>query len=62
VLTCLPLALAALLAGALALLPWLALVLCVLVAGRAPTALRRVQARLLSLEAAVLCRQAAVLP
>jgi hypothetical protein len=43
-------------------LPWLALVLCVLMTGRAPAALRRVQARLLSLEAAVLCRQAAVLP
>jgi hypothetical protein len=61
-LTCLPLAVAALVAGTLALLPWLALVLCVLVAGRAPATLRRVQARLLSLEAAVLCRQAAVLP
>ena len=61
-LTCLPLAVVVLVAGALALLPWLALVLCVLVAGRAPAALRRVPARLLSLEAAVLCRQAAVLP
>jgi hypothetical protein len=58
--TCLPGAVAALLVGVVALLPWLALVLCVLVAGRAPAALRRIQARVLTLEAAVLCRQAAV--
>jgi hypothetical protein len=56
--TALPLALLALAAGLLALVPWLALVASVLVAGRAPAALRRVQVRVLAVEAAALCRQA----
>jgi hypothetical protein len=60
VVTALPLAALALAAGLLALVPWLALVACVLVAGRAPAGLRGVQARVLAVEAAALCRQACV--
>ncbi len=47
-------------AGLVALIPWFALVACVLVAGRAPAALRGVLARVLAIEAAALCRQACV--
>ena len=50
----------ALLAGLAALVPWLLLVASVLVAGRAPARLRRLQARVLAVEAAALCRQACV--
>lgn len=58
--TGLPGAAAAVLAGAAALVPWLALVVTILVTGRAPARLRRVQAHVLALQAAVVCRQAAV--
>ena len=58
--TGLPAAAGALLAGVAALVPWLALVASLLVAGRAPAPLRRVPARVLAVQAAVLCRQAAV--
>jgi hypothetical protein len=60
IVTALPAAAGAILVGAMALVPWLALLACALVAGRAPATLRRIQARVLALEAAVLCRQACV--
>ena len=60
VVTALPAAALALLAGLAALVPWLLLVASVLVAGRAPARLRRLQTRVLAVEAAALCRQACV--
>ena len=60
IVTALPATVGVLLAGVLALVPWLVLVASALVAGRAPAVLRRIQARVLAVEAAVLCRQACV--
>lgn len=60
VVTALPAAVLALAAGLVALIPWVALVASLLVAGRAPAALRRIQARVLAVQAAALCRQACV--
>ena len=60
VVTALPAAALALLAGLAALVPWLLLVASVRVAGRAPARLRRLQTRVLAVEAAALCRQACV--
>jgi hypothetical protein len=62
VVTGLPAAAALLLAGAAALAPWLAALACVLVAGRQPGALWRLQARLLVARAAPLARQASLVP
>lgn len=55
--TGLPAALGQLVIGAAALLPWLAVVACVLVTGRLPARLWRVQARVLARSAVLLCRQ-----
>jgi hypothetical protein len=60
VLTGLPAATGMLLAGALALIPWLVSLTCVLVAGRQPRALWRLQARLLVARAVPLARQASL--
>ena len=60
VLTGLPAATGMLLAGVLALVPWLVSLACVLVAGRQPRALWRLQARLVVARAAPLARQASL--
>jgi hypothetical protein len=60
--TGLPAAAALLVAGAAALIPWVVALACVLVAGRQPGALWRLQARLLVARAAPLARQASLVP